>query len=81
MVKDAANDEAVVFKTLFALCYTVLDTGTPEPELLTILFSQICQVIKLNSVINLNFLLAQSSHKCLYIALMVYIYNMRHSRG
>ena len=29
-IKDAANDEAVVFKTLFALCYTVLDTGTRD---------------------------------------------------
>ena len=29
-IKDAANDEAVVFKTLFALCYNVLDTGTPD---------------------------------------------------
>ena len=25
-IKDAANDEAVVFKTLFALSYTVSDT-------------------------------------------------------
>ena len=29
-IKDAANDEAVVFKTLFALCHTVPDTGTPD---------------------------------------------------
>ena len=29
-IKDAANDEAVVFKTLFALSYTVSDTGTPD---------------------------------------------------
>ena len=29
-IKDVANDEAVVFKTLFALSYTVLDTGTPD---------------------------------------------------
>ena len=29
-IKDAANDEAVVFKTLFALSYTVPDNGTPD---------------------------------------------------
>ena len=29
-IKDAANDEAVVFKTLFALSNNVSDTGTPD---------------------------------------------------
>ena len=68
------NDEAVVF---FGFVCTLLHRArcrhSQRLKLLTILFGQICRVIKLNFVINLNFLQTQSSPKCFYIALIVYI--------